>query len=111
MKDRPNIIKEILDRYGLNKSQLAKVLEVDDVRIGRYEKDFGPADYRFLSKLLEKFPSLRAYWLLTGKGPMEWGGADEEVKFLCEKVLGDPEIKKTLYHFLKWQSRDKNNGL
>jgi hypothetical protein len=106
-----NIIEEIKNKYNLNNTELGKKLNVDDVRIGRYIKNFGPADHRFLSKLLEAFPKLRAYWLLTGNGEMEWGGADDEFKFLCDHILKDKDIKKTLFHFLQWQLRNgKGNG-
>jgi len=94
-------IKKFIEEKRIPPDELWKNGGISKATFYNYLKG-RPVKAHFLKFLVQNY-RLRAYWLLTGEGEMEWGSANDEVKFLCENILKNEEMKKTLYYFLKWQ--------
>jgi transcriptional regulator with XRE-family HTH domain len=107
-------VGERIKQFRIEKNiKITDILEKtgwDRTTYWRYENGESEVDINFVSILIRQFP-IRAYWLLTGEGEMEWGTANEEVKFLTEHILKDEDIKKTLFHFLQWQLRNGKGNM
>lgn len=101
----PNIgenIRKFTKEKNIPHQELWETGGISKVTFYNYLSGKTTPDGNFLRLLVQKY-GLRAYWLLTGDGEMDWGTTDKEIKFLCNSILKDEEIKKTLYYFLKWQ--------
>jgi len=82
----------VMDYYGLTSSALADAIEFNRSSISHLLSGRNKPSLEFVMKILEKFPEVKLYWLLNGKGdfPETDAPTDKQVqKSLFDK---DPEI-------------------
>jgi len=98
-------IKKFVEEKKIPHQELWEIGKISRATFYNYLNGTTTPDGNFLRILVQKY-GLKAYWLLTGEGEMEWGTARKEVKFICEHLFKDEDILKTLYHFLQWQLKN-----
>ncbi|MEX0996031.1 MAG: helix-turn-helix transcriptional regulator [Flavobacteriaceae bacterium] len=61
-------LEMIMDFYGLSSSALADEIEFNRSSISHLLSGRNKPSLEFVMKILEKFPDVKLYWLLNGKG-------------------------------------------
>ncbi|MCR9182762.1 MAG: helix-turn-helix domain-containing protein [Flavobacteriaceae bacterium] len=61
-------LQEIMDFYGLSSSALADEIDFNRSSISHLLSGRNKPSLEFVMKILEKFPEVKLYWLLNGKG-------------------------------------------
>lgn len=64
-------IEEIMKKYNLNKSGLAKAIEMEQVTVNNYLNGTRKISFELILSIISKFPDISAEWLLRGEGAME----------------------------------------
>jgi plasmid maintenance system antidote protein VapI len=64
-------IEEIMRKYNLNKSGLAKAIEMEQVTVNNYLNGTRKISFELILCIISKFPDISAEWLLRGEGAME----------------------------------------
>lgn len=83
----------IMDYYGLTSSGLADEIEFNRSSISHLLSGRNKPSLEFVMKVLEKFPDVKLYWLLNGKG--NFPDAEKE-KNVEEKIIqSTPPTQKT----------------
>ncbi len=96
-------IIQFIDKKNISDSDLLKKADISRQTLWRYKKGKHEPSLETVSRLLRNFP-IRAYWLLTGEGDMEWKGkADPKVGYIFEKIISNEDVRDTLYSFMRWQ--------
>jgi len=65
-----NQLLEIMNTYNLTAAQLAEQIGIQPSRISHVLSGRNNPSYDFIYRLLSKYPSINAEWLITGKEPM-----------------------------------------
>jgi plasmid maintenance system antidote protein VapI len=63
-------IEEIMRKYNLNKSGLAKAIEMEQVTVNNYLNGTRKVSFELILSIISKFPDISAEWLLRGEGDM-----------------------------------------
>ncbi len=97
MKDQ--LIK-ILTHFNISATRFAEEIGVQRSSISHILSGRNKPSYDFILKVLEKYPGIDPYWLLTGKGTMmgetdSKEQADGEEKAKPEILSGGKEMKST----------------
>lgn len=97
MKDQ--LIK-ILTHFNISATRFAEEIGVQRSSISHILSGRNKPSYDFILKVLEKYPGIDPYWLLTGKGTMmgetdSSKPADGEEKAKPEILSGGKEMKST----------------
>lgn len=61
-------LQKVLDYYGLSASAFADAIEVNRSSISHLLSGRNKPSLEFVLKVLEKYPEVKLYWLLNGKG-------------------------------------------
>ena len=64
-------IEEIMKKYNLNKSGLAKAIEMEQVTVNNYLNGTRKISFELILSIISRFPDISAEWLLRGEGAME----------------------------------------
>jgi plasmid maintenance system antidote protein VapI len=62
---------EIMQKFNLNKSSLAKVLNMPQTTVNGYFNSENKVSMELILAIISKFPDISAEWLLRGEGAME----------------------------------------
>jgi hypothetical protein len=96
-------LKFIKEKKKLSRNEVALKIGVSPSYLSDAANWGVGVNFDILSGIPKNFP-IRAYWLLTGEGDMEWKGkADDEIGFLLRRFSTDEYAKKTICNFLLWQ--------
>jgi len=93
-------IKFFIEKMGIKPREIWQGAEISKSTLYLYISGENDPDWKFVLFLTQKY-KLRAYWLLTGEGEMEWGGVDPEVNFLFS-VIKDERAKEALCSLAHW---------
>lgn len=87
MKDR---LQQFLTLEQLSPARLSEIIGIQRSGLSHILSGRNKPGFEFIQKLLQKFPSLNAEWLITGKGKMY---KEQSSPFLEKKdVLNAPQI-------------------
>lgn len=78
----------VMDYYGLTSSALADVIEFNRSSISHLLSGRNKPSLEFVMKILDKFPEVKLYWLLNGKGNFP---ETESIETNNQKSLFDSE--------------------
>jgi len=95
-EDFANRLQMIMDYYGLSSSGLADEIDFNRSSISHLLSGRNKPSLEFVMKILEKFPDVKLYWLLNGKGSFP----DSETENIIPKEVTSipsvlPEIEKS----------------
>lgn len=86
-------LQKIMDYYSLSSSGLADEIDFNRSSISHLLSGRNKPSLDFVMKILEKFPEVKLYWLLNGKG--EFPASNIEIDFPKEKLTTTPLSTKT----------------
>jgi transcriptional regulator with XRE-family HTH domain len=81
----------VMDYYGLTSSALADAIEFNRSSISHLLSGRNKPSLEFVMKILEKFPEVKLYWLLNGKG--DFPETDVPTEKQVQKSLFDKDPK------------------
>jgi transcriptional regulator with XRE-family HTH domain len=87
----------VMDYYGLTSSALADAIEFNRSSISHLLSGRNKPSLEFVMKILDKFPEVKLYWLLNGKGDFPETDTPTEKntqKSLFDKEPETPVLKK-----------------
>ena len=61
-------LRSILDKKEISIQKLSRQIDFSDKMVYNYVNDRNMPSVHFITQLVEKYPDVSAYWLLTGKG-------------------------------------------
>lgn len=79
----------VMDYYGLTSSALADVIEFNRSSISHLLSGRNKPSLEFVMKILDKFPEVKLYWLLNGKG--NFPETESPIETKSQKSLFDSE--------------------
>jgi transcriptional regulator with XRE-family HTH domain len=82
-------LQVVMDYYGLTSSALADAIEFNRSSISHLLSGRNKPSLEFVMKILDKFPEVKLYWLLNGKGDFPETDAPTEKR--AQKSLFDKE--------------------
>lgn len=77
-------LQKVMDYYGLSSSAFADSINFNRSSISHLLSGRNKPSLEFVMKVLEKFPEVKLYWLLNGKG--SFPDSDPEINFTEEKA-------------------------
>ncbi|GGD94432.1 helix-turn-helix domain-containing protein [Planktosalinus lacus] len=77
-------LQKVMDYYGLSSSAFADTIDFNRSSISHLLSGRNKPSLEFVMKVLEKFPEVKLYWLLNGKG--NFPDSDPEIEFPKENV-------------------------
>tara|TARA_R110002072_G_scaffold48716_9_gene133183 strand:- start:13205 stop:13612 length:408 start_codon:yes stop_codon:yes gene_type:complete len=90
-------LQEIMDFYGLSSSALADEIDFNRSSISHLLSGRNKPSLEFVMKILEKFPDVKLYWLLNGKGSFPDSDPENEFSKKTESIptpVAENEISK-----------------
>lgn len=79
----------VMDYYGLTSSALADTIEFNRSSISHLLSGRNKPSLEFVMKILDKFPEVKLYWLLNGKG--NFPETESPIETNSQKSLFDSE--------------------
>lgn len=86
-------LKKYLEFKGVSRKDFASDIDIIYSSLNRILNSDRAMNSDTLSKVLDYFPDLNSRWLLTGKGPMDYGGESYYIDHELENSL---ESKRTI---------------
>tara|TARA_R110000850_G_scaffold80862_1_gene173549 strand:+ start:91872 stop:92279 length:408 start_codon:yes stop_codon:yes gene_type:complete len=77
-------LQKVMDYYGLSSSAFADTIDFNRSSISHLLSGRNKPSLEFVMKVLEKFPEVKLYWLLNGKG--SFPDSDPEIEFPEDNV-------------------------
>ncbi len=77
-------LQKVMHYYGLSSSAFADTIDFNRSSISHLLSGRNKPSLEFVMKVLEKFPEVKLYWLLNGKG--SFPDSDIEIEFPEERV-------------------------
>lgn len=84
----------VMDYYGLTSSALADAIEFNRSSISHLLSGRNKPSLEFVMKILDKFPEVKLYWLLNGKG--NFPETDAPIEKPGQKSLFDKEQESSV---------------
>jgi predicted transcriptional regulator len=105
-KDRPERLKELIFRLGLNGSQFSKEIGIKNVEnLYRVLHGQNLLSIKIIDKIHHSFPDVNIMWLLYGDGNIFKAGDDlNDIEQLRKRVIIQNEIIK------EYERKDKSNN-
>lgn len=100
--DFPSRLRALMDTFSLSMNQLAKEIDTPIGSIAGYLNDGREPKLSFFAKILSRFSTINADWLIQGKGPMLKGYDLDAI----QKELSEVQEKLALYQKLE---REREN--
>lgn len=72
-------LQKIMDYYGLSSSAFADTIDFNRSSISHLLSGRNKPSLEFVMKVLEKFPEVKLYWLLNGKGYFPDSDLEKEI--------------------------------
>jgi DNA-binding XRE family transcriptional regulator len=107
-------LQMVMDYYGLTSSALADTIEFNRSSISHLLSGRNKPSLEFVMKILDKFPEVKLYWLLNGKGDFPETDAPTEKrvqKSLFDKEPEIPVLKKESPSVESFKIENKNEKI